>query len=112
MAYLDPRTNTDRIQPLIPPYEPPGRLRIVSLRDTADNVKEKDRSSVRSRFKLKSEILSSEPRPEFVPDAFGDMPGLTHCLDRNCAIYPSNSLVQSHMESTVLYPICRSGFPP
>lgn len=180
----------------MPPYEPPGKLYIVSLGDTPDNAEERARSAVRSCFKLNCEILSPEPRPEFALDvsrdqynsleildwlesrfprpdqwvlgitnvdlaipvltfvfgearlggrsavisAFrlreefhgrpadtmvllsrvekeaihevGHMLGLTHCLDRNCVMYPSNSLAQTDVKSTRLCPGCRSSLPP
>jgi len=56
----------------MPPCEPPGKLCIVSLGGSPDDAEEKVRSAVRSCFKLKCEILSFEPRPEFVLDASRD----------------------------------------
>ena len=74
-------TDADRTQPLMAPYEPPGKLCIVSLGGSPDDAEERARSAVRSCFKLNCEILSPEPRPEFVLDASRDQCNSLKILD-------------------------------
>jgi len=179
----------------MPPCEPPGKLCIVSLGNTPDDVEERACLAVRSRFEFTCEIHSPEPRPDFALDAsrdqynsleildwlerrfpppdewvlgithvdlaipvltfvFGEarlggrsavistirlceefhgrpadrtvllsraekgaihevgrMLGLTHCLDRNCVMYPSNNLAHTDVKSTMLCPECHSCLP-
>ena len=74
------------------------------------------RSAVISAFRLREEfhgrpadtmVLLSRVEKEAIHEV-GHMLGLTHCLDRNCVMYPSNSLAQTDVKSTRLCPECRS----
>ena len=78
------------------------------------------RSAVISAFRLREEfhgrpadtmVLLSRVEKEAIHEV-GHMLGLTHCLDRNCVMYPSNSLAQTDVKSTKLCPRCRSSLPP
>lgn len=78
------------------------------------------RSAVISTFRLNEEfygltadtlILMSRIEKEAIHEV-GHMMGLTHCLDRNCVMYPSSSLAQTDVKSTKLCPECRSSLPP
>jgi len=78
------------------------------------------RSAVISTFRLSEEfygrpndtmILLSRVEKEAIHEA-GHMLGLTHCLDRNCVMYPSNSLAQTDLKSTRLCSECRSNLYP
>ena len=77
------------------------------------------RSAVISTFRLREEfhgrpadttVLLSRVEKEAIHEV-GHMLGLTHCLDRNCVMYPSNSLAQTDVKSTRLCPGCRSSLP-
>ena len=77
------------------------------------------RSAVISTFRLREEfygrpadtiVLLSRIEKEAIHEV-GHMMGLTHCLDRNCVMYPSNSLAQTDVKSTMLCPGCRSSLP-
>lgn len=74
------------------------------------------RSAVISTFRLREEfhgrpvdtmVLLSRVEKEAIHEV-GHMLNLTHCLDRNCVMYPSNSLAQTDVKSTMLCPECRS----
>lgn len=74
------------------------------------------RSAVISTFRLHEEfygrpadtiVLLSRIEKEAIHEV-GHMMGLTHCLDRNCVMYPSNSLSQTDVKSIKLCPDCRS----
>ena len=74
------------------------------------------RSAMISTFRLHEEfygrpidtfMLLSRIEKEAIHEV-GHMMGLTHCLDRNCVMYPSNSLAQTDVKSTKLCPECRS----
>jgi len=78
------------------------------------------RSAVISTFRLHEEfhgrpadtmVLLSRVEKEAIHEV-GHMLGLTHCLDRNCVMYPSNSLAQTDVKSTRFCPGCRSNLPP
>jgi len=80
----------------------------------------KGRSAVISVFRLREEfhgrpadtmVLLSRVEKEAIHEV-GHMLGLTHCLDRNCVMYPSNSLAQTDVKSAKLCPGCRSNLPP
>ena len=77
------------------------------------------RSAVISTSRLREEfygrpadtiILLSRIEKEAIHEV-GHMMGLTHCLDRNCVMYPSNSLAQTDVKSPMLCPGCRSSLP-
>ena len=77
------------------------------------------RSAVISTFRLREEfygrpadttVLLSRIEKEAIHEV-GHMFALTHCLDRNCVMYPSNSLAQTDVKSTMLCPGCRSSLP-
>ena len=78
------------------------------------------RSAVISTFRLHEEfygrsadtlMLLSRIEKEAIHEV-GHMMGLTHCLDRNCVMYPSNSLSQTDVKSTKFCPECRSNLYP
>jgi len=78
------------------------------------------RSAVISTFRLHEEfygrsadtlMLLSRIEKEAIHEV-GHMMGLTHCLDSNCVMYPSNSLSQTDVKSTKLCPECRSNLYP
>ena len=76
----------------------------------------KGRSAVISTFRLSEEfygrpadttVFLSRVEKEAIHEV-GHMFGLTHCLDRNCVMYPSNSIAQTDVKSTRLCSICSS----
>ena len=78
------------------------------------------RSAVVSAFRLREEfhglpadtvVLLSRLEKEAIHEV-GHLLGLTHCLDRNCVMFSSNSLAQTDVKSTRLCPKCRSSLPP
>jgi archaemetzincin len=77
------------------------------------------RSAVISTFRLREEfygyptddiVLLSRVEKEAIHEV-GHMLGLTHCLDRNCVMYPSNNLLNTDVKSTRLCPRCHCCLP-
>jgi archaemetzincin len=77
------------------------------------------RSAVISTFRLREEfygypsddmVLLSRVEKEAIHEV-GHMLGLTHCLDRNCVMYPSNTLLHTDVKSTKLCPRCHCCLP-
>jgi archaemetzincin len=74
------------------------------------------RSAVVSTFRLAEggdgepcdqDLFLSRVEKEAVHEV-GHMLGLTHCVDRNCAMYPSNTLVQTDSKGPRLCPGCHA----
>jgi archaemetzincin len=77
------------------------------------------RSAVVSTFRLREEfygrpadrvVFLSRLEKEAIHEV-GHMLGLTHCLDRNCAMYASTSLIHTDVKSPRLCPNCHCCLP-
>ena len=77
------------------------------------------RSAVISTFRLHEEFhgrpgdriaLLSRVQKEAIHEV-GHMVGLTHCVDRNCVMHASNSLMDTDAKSTRLCPDCHWSLP-